>query len=438
MGVRSALGFDSARTRALQRDARNQIPNTNDPLGSVGPNVPAGFGDTHAMYPIGGLHASAWQGWPVSWAGLPMEDLGAAVYPTGGDWSGFGYGRHNPSGYLGRVSIVGTCVDLNTRQLASFPIYGVRGVELVKLPSWSTNPQPEIYADWGEMIKAATNSYQLAGEIFLWSTARFATGFPARFVVLNPTRVEVEIDGAEIVYLLDGEQLDSADVLHIKYQSIPSRLRGVGPLQWLGRNLISAAALEAYATSIATHGVWAVLKHPANLSATQAEDLKARWMGARASADGAPAVLSGGVEFEALTLSPHDMALVDLKIFDEQRICSAFGVPPFLAGLEQPGGMTYANAISLFDYHWRATLRPMAQTIASALSSWALPGDVRIEFNRDEYVRGDLGSRATAYAVLNGITDGEGRPALTVDEIRMAERFPPYEAQRLGTLTGVT
>ena len=30
---------------------RDNTPNPNDPIGSVGPTVPAGFGDTHVMYP---------------------------------------------------------------------------------------------------------------------------------------------------------------------------------------------------------------------------------------------------------------------------------------------------------------------------------------------------------------------------------------------------
>ena len=45
------------RNRAIPRDS---IPNSNPPVGTVGDNVPAGFGDTHAMYPAGQLEQSGY------------------------------------------------------------------------------------------------------------------------------------------------------------------------------------------------------------------------------------------------------------------------------------------------------------------------------------------------------------------------------------------
>ena len=92
---------------------RDDIPNENPPTGSVGPNVESGFGDTHVMYPEGQLETSghmpdvqSWQGWPVGWD-TPL-------------WNGQTYPQR-------LVSTLWTCIDLNSRQLASFPIYGVKG-----------------------------------------------------------------------------------------------------------------------------------------------------------------------------------------------------------------------------------------------------------------------------------------------------------------------
>lgn len=426
--------------RALERsDPRDQLANDNgtgpnDPPISVGPTSSTNLPDNFV------LNAQAWSGWPSGqsigvgvspWDTPYMENFGQSW--SGGDWSGFGFGRQTNDGYLRRVSTVMTCVDLNSRQLASFPIYATRAQQPVSLPSWSLTPEPEVYADWSEFMKAAVNAYQLAGEAVLYATAWGSNGFPARFVALDPTLITSDPDTGALYLGNDPDPLDPRDVLVIKYQKLPgAHSRGIGPLQWTGRNLVSAAALERYASDIATHGVWAVLKHPANLDRGQADDLKAGWMASRAAWGAAPAVLSGGVEFETLSLSPKDMALLDLKVYDEQRIASAFGVPPFLVGLEQPGSMTYSNANSLFDFHWRATLRPMASTFASAMSRWLLPRGTQLWFNRDEYVRPDLGQRATSYATLHAITDQAGRPAITTDEVRIAEGLPPY-ADELST-----
>ena len=145
------------RSRAIPRDS---IPNANAPIGSVGPNVPAGYGDIHSMYPTGQLESSghmpevqAWQGWPTGWE-TPL-------------WNGGTYTNR-------LVSTLWTCIDLNTRQLASFPIYGVKGVNVTSLPEWSNNPEPEMYSDWTEFAKQLFNTYQSQGEIIIWCTGRFS------------------------------------------------------------------------------------------------------------------------------------------------------------------------------------------------------------------------------------------------------------------------
>lgn len=395
------------RSRSIPRDNE---PNDNPPIGSVGPNVPAGFGDVHVMYDAQNppMQVQAWQGWPMEWE-TPL-------------WNG-------QVPFAAGVSTLWTCIDLNTRQLASMPVYGMKGINLAALPSWADNPEPEIYSDWVEAAKQLFNTYQSHGEVFLWATGRFANGTVARWVVLNPWFVSVEWSDGEIEYRLAGERLDSDDVCHIKYQSMPTNLRGIGPLEWTAQNIVSAKALERMATDIASRsGIpWGVMKHPRKLNSKEAGELRERWVTAARDRRGAPAILSGGIELQTLGVSPREMALLELRIFDETRIASALGVPPFLVGLPQPDGLVYNNAESLFSFHWRATLRPMATAVAGAMSAWLLPHGTRMEFNRDEYTRPPAKERAETYAILHNIVDEKGNRAMTTDEIRMAERFLPNE-----------
>ena len=215
-------------------------------------------------------------------------------------------------------------------------------------------------------------------------------------------------------YRLNDTYLEPGDVLHIKYQSLPGRLHGVGPMEWSYSNLVNASALDEYATSIAQHGVWAVLKHPGNLNAKQAADMKANWQTQRAADPSAPAVLSGGIEFEALSISPKDMALLDLRVMSDQRIAAAFGVPPFLIGVENPGGMTYNTTSSLFELHWRQTLRPTASTFAEHLSAWALPNGRGMEFDRERIHGADAHRTIAGVLALHGTNiDDETGPAVS-------------------------
>jgi hypothetical protein len=119
------------------------------------------------------------------------------------------------------------------------------------------------------------------------------------------------------------------------------------------------------------------------------------------------------------------MALTDLSKMTESRIAVLLGVPPFLVGLPSGGDpMTYANVTSIFDYHWRAGLRPQAQSVMSALSQWLLPRGTSVEVNRDAYIQPEPYQRAQTAEILNRIVDPvSGQPALSVQEIRAAERI---------------
>ena len=406
------------RSRAIPRDNE---PNPNPPVGSVGPNVPAGFGDTHVNFSATNppVEAQAWQGWPVGWD-TP-------------NWDGISHQK--------LVSTLGTCIDLNTRELASFPVYGLKGVEVTRLPEWSNNPEPEIYSDWVEAAKQVFNCIQSTGEAILWATGRAGLnndGPVARWVCLNPEFVNIEWADGEIQYSFQGDTLDPADVVHIKYQSYPMNLRGIGPLQWAARNVISAAALEQMGSDLATRGgiPWGVIKHPRHLNGTEATDLQNRWVASARSRSGAPAILSGGIELQTLTISPKEMALLDMRIFDETRIAAALGVPPYLVGLPQDQSSPYSNVQGIFDYHWRATLRPLSHTVASAISYKWLPRGTVLEFNRDEYVRPGAFERAQTYEILNRIRDVHDNPAMTVDEIRLGERYLPNQPTTVEDMQG--
>jgi hypothetical protein len=135
------------------------------------------------------------------------------------------------------------------------------------------------------------------------------------------------------------------------------------------------------------------------------------------------------------------MALIELRSFDEIRISTLLGVPSLLMGL--PTGdrsMTYRNAEGIYDFHWRAYLRPKAATLMEAISHWALPSTQSIELNRDEYVRPNFQERVGAYNMLFNMYDpATGQRAMTIDEIRAAERLAaldPSEAQTIDPLTG--
>lgn len=404
-------------------DPRTHEPNVNGAgTGtSVGPTSSTGDGNTLVMYPHDAWHSEAWSGWPVDWS-TPLRNT------TGPFGLGWGGQMANSGAYIWtKVSTVMNCVDLSSRQLGSFPIYGVKGSDTFQLPEWRDNPEPEAYSGWPDFMHAAVNSLLLRGETILYATGRYADGRIARFATLNPDLVNVEYIGGNRVVSLGDQILDPDDVCITRYQSWPGRVRGISPLEWIGASLNTAGRAEEYASGLLTNGgiPWAVLKTDAKIEKQQATDIQARWVAAAHSRNGAPAVLGGGLDLQAMTISPTDMALLELREFDERRICAAFATPAYLVNVAQAGSMTYSNASTLYDAHWRGTLRPLVGLLMQSWSSWLLPRGSSMEANPDRYTQPALNERVAAYTALFNLVDEQGNRAMTIAEIRNAERLGP-------------
>jgi HK97 family phage portal protein len=233
--------------------------------------------------------------------------------------------------------------------------------------------------------------------------------------------VEIEFDSNHRrQFSINGAVLNPADVLHIPYKISPTQARGIGPLEVGRTRMIAAAVLARYATEFAMSGGIppSILTHPEELTRKQSNDLLDAWVESRMTRLGLPAVLSGGVQWEATGINPLQTAMVELEGYEEARLAVLLGVPPFLLGLPTGGdSMTYSNVTSLFDYHWRAGLKPKADRLLASLANWLTPRGTQLEVNRDEYVRPGPLERAQTWAIL------VDKQIMTVEEVRAVERF---------------
>jgi HK97 family phage portal protein len=404
-------------------DARSQPPNdtppgvnppptTSNPPGdynpvSVGPNASEGFGNTNvATIPQNApVPVSAWSGWPNNWQ-TPLWNSNSDNGSPLSQWSRL-------------ADIVFACLDLNCSILSSMPPYLVNNGNRQGGRTWLTNPEPMAYASWAEAAKEFFWSYIAAGECIIYCTARYADGYPQRFMMLNPALVNVERANGRVEYSVARVPVPSEDILHIKYASWPGDLRGHGPLEVAGARLLTIAALQKYATNLATTGGLppAIIKYPRRASRAQMQQMQFDWIEARASLMGVPAVLADGAELDVLNPQLQDAALADLSKFSEARIATLLSVPPFLVGLSGEGASTYINATNVFDFHWRAGLRPKAEAFAQALAGWLLPRGWTVELDKDDYIKPGMFERAQSYSML--ISAG----VLTPQQVAIMERF---------------
>ena len=387
-------------------------PNENPPgiaPASVGPPDAEG-GDPHGVVLIGDtpppivtptIVPSSWDGYPDDW---------------------------NMPRWGGRASVLAntawTCIDTNASIIASMEPYTVGAAPSVDT-GWMANPDQDRYASWEEFCKSVFWDYQATGEVFVFASAFYSTGWPARFSVIPPWMVQVDMDAGFRRYRVGSVELQPNELLHIRYQGSIDDARGHGPLEAVNARIVAAEVLARYARNMVASGIPpSVLTHEDELDDTQAAKYKQQWMAARMSSIGEPAVLGGGLKWQPTEMSPKDMALLELSQWNESRIALALGVPPFLMGLPSGGdSLTYSTVQGLLLHHWRAGLRTKVKPVMSALSEWLLPRGTEVTLNQDSYVEAEPKERAETAKILNSIVDSQGNPVLSVEEIQEAERI---------------
>lgn len=410
-----------------------ETPNAN-PASSVGPpgyapGDPEGFVYDPAPPVVNtrfaSLRPSPWSGWPAEWATPEFANQAKPLIDTAWD-----------------------CLDLNSSILSTMPTYRKRnGVVLDPLP-WMQNPDDLVYESWIEFAKSVMWNFQL-GEAFIYAMARDpSTGYPTRFREIPPYLMKVEMKGAnERRYFFGLMELNPDDVLHIRYKSNPFAARGEGPLDAAGGRVVTAGLLMKLTETIAEQGgvppYW--LETNKVVQRGQAQELLDDWADSRVRNAGRPALLTQGVTAKTVPFSTKEMALLELGQWTESRICVKLRVPPFLMGLPSGGDpMTYSNVTQLFDFHDRSGLRPIAKTVMTALSNWALPRGQYVEIDSDEYTRPGLVERSQAYVNWNqipGTIDGKGirqMEALEGDPPVIPRPEPVTPPPTNGTTNGMT
>ncbi len=340
---------------------------------------------------------SPWDGWPAEWS------------TPGWDWGP----RFNAL-----VDIAWTCIDRSAMVLSAMPVYRMRGGMVMDPKTWMINPDPSIYTCWPEFAKQLFRDF-IMGEAFILPIATGSDGYPFVFRVIPPWMIQVEMVGGRRSYRLGTADV-TGEILHIRYDSSTDTPRGRGPLEVAGGRQITAGLIEKYTREMVSNGGVPLytLETAESLTEDDAQDLLNQWIASRRANFGAPPVLDNGATLKPhLSMTPKDMAMIEIAQFTEARIATLLGVPPFIVGLPSGDSMTYSNVSQLFDQHDRLSLRPIAAHVMGAISGWALPSTQAAELNRDEYSRPDFGARAEAYAKLVPLG------VLTVDEVRAAERL---------------
>jgi len=300
---------------------------------------------------------------------------------------------------------------------ASLPMEQYNGRVLTAAQPILTAPNPaEIYHD---SLSKIMLSLLWRGNAYLWIRTRDGAGNPTTAYVLNPDEVTVEWDRSKLFPLYswrDTGMVVDSEILHISINKGPGQLLGVGPIE-AARNTLSGVkaennmARELFENNASPSGL---LKVPWKVTGTEANEIQEVWE-TKHQGRKRPGVVSGGIEWEQLTINPVDAQFIEQRNFSVQEIGRMFGLSGFFLLVSSGDSMTYSTTESLFRMFLTTTLRPTFLERIEQSFSRLLPTNNTARFNVDEVLRADLEARYRAYQL--GISAG----VLTKNEARALE-----------------
>jgi len=299
---------------------------------------------------------------------------------TPGFWAGNGL-------LAERVWICNRCIQMNSQQIASMPLK-LEGPPSVTQPAWVSAPDPAYFPNGiSDAIFAIVAQLYGWGFACLYITDRYADGYPRTWTVLDSRLMMITLEDGLRAYRIGGVELDPADVVQID-RNPGNRLHGQSAIWSYAQMAWGLLAAGNQSLDVSTGGVpKAVLKSARKIDSTQAQKLQQQWMAKTQQRGGAPPVLPPELDFETLSWSPKDMALLETQEWNALALAAAFGIPAVLLNMAIRWGMTYQNPGMLGEMWWRFELRPTAKRVADAFTAQMLPAGQFVWFDAEDTIQ---------------------------------------------------
>jgi HK97 family phage portal protein len=370
--------------------------------------------------------------------GLSIEQLAAILGSPHTSYAGKAVTEHTAR----QVATVYACVALLAGAVATLPLAVYErtpdGRKRADHPYWwllNEQPYSEVSAAvfWEFMVEA----YLYHGDMFAEIVRPgFYSNQVSGLIPLHPCRVSAFRQDGRLLYRVVAESgavrvLDSADVLHVPGLGFDG-LRSVSPITYAGRQAIGTAmAAEEYSGKFFSNGARpdVVLETDSRLDKEQVEILRTTWANRHSGSGNAhlPAVLTGGLKIDQLSLSAEDAQLLATRGFQIEEVCRIFGVPPHMVGHTDKTTSWGSGVENMGRGFAKFTLSRHLVKIEQEINRKFWPSRERyfVEFNVAGLERGDLKSENEALRVSLGRA---GEPGwMTVNEVRRIKNLPPVE-----------
>lgn len=327
------------------------------------------------------------------------------------EWTALGV-----SAVLGASSLL--CDTVATMPLRAFKTVNGRRVA-IDLPSIIKNPDPE--SNSFELIHQVMASLTLHGNAYI-HIDRDRFGNEIGLVPLHPYQMQVLPTGDQVgrKYLHLGNEMNAADIIHIRWFTPPQSLVGVSPMIQ-NRNLIGIAlAMDRHISQFYGEGATpsSVLETDEKLTLDQARTIQGTFE-ATHRRHRRVAVLTNGLKWKPTTASAADMDLVNSREQLIRDIARVFRIPAHLIGATGDG-QTYQNVEQASINFLTHTISPWLRRLEVAFSR-LLPEGVDVVFDTSVLLR--LDAKTKAEVLKMEISSG----TLSPNEARQLQGREPYE-----------
>lgn len=325
------------------------------------------------------------------------------------------------------VSAVFACIRLLAETVSSLPLNmykldaeGNRTLDnqhnLIKLLKYRPNRRQtriEFFEQLMLNLVSSGNAYVLRG----YMGKRLVS-----LQVINSGSVEPELlSTGDLIYhwqQQDGtrKKLTEAEVWHVRL--FGNGLVGLSPLSHAKKSIGVALAGDDKITHLMSNGA-----KPTGVLLAQNWPTKEQRDALRSEMDGLIngdqtelAVLGGGMEFKAMSLTPEDLELLATRRFSLEEIARIFGVPSVLINDTSASTVWGSGIDSIINGFYKFDLRPYLEKLEISMLVNLLPRteweSYELEFDADAILRANLKDRieSTSKQVLSGfMTPNEAR-----------------------------
>jgi HK97 family phage portal protein len=325
-----------------------------------------------------------------------------------------------------QVSAVYYCVGLITDAISSLPIevfkeYPDGTTAFVRAPTWLRKPNYRMtpFDFWQRVFM----SLLVAGNAYIY-TLRNSAGDVVELWPIHPSWVYPfpKENSTDIVYSVNGVDMDQTEILHIPAMSMPGYLTGLSPLEAARQAIGIGMVTEEFGARFFSQGAYmsGIIQHPGKATKEEAlrlkEDFVKKHQGVANSH--AVGVLTGGASWHPITITPEQSQFLQTRNYTKADIALFYRVPAYR--VDPAVTSSWGRGVEEQNYAMaQDTLHPWAARVEQAISTFLLPGFQQMRFNMDARLRAKLSERYQAHALA--IQNGMKSP----DEVRAEEGMAP-------------